>query len=932
MEHDPRSQPTAGPGVSPEHGADRENPEAEGKGLESALKESQRRYQALLETTGEFIWETDASGKYTYCSPQMRSLWGFEPEQRLGTTPFDVMPPEDREPALQFFRAMVDQPQPFRMETRAYNAAGEVIFLETSGIPFFDEKGGLQGYRGTSRDITDRRKAEDALRESEARAQALIRYAPTAIYELDYRGSRFINVNDAVCIVSGYSREEILSMNPMDLLADESRDLFADRIRRQLAGEKIADTVEYKVRKKDGSLMCVTLNVSFPPRPHHTALVIAHDITERRRMEEALEEASRNFRGLFNNRTVGVACCQTIVDDQGQAADYLVLDVNDTYQELTGVSRERIVGKRITEALPGVARALIDRHNRVALTGYDDHFETFEPVTGRWYDVNVYSPRKGYFTTIVNNTTSRKQAEEKMGRQSAIREAIHRVLRDTIGSATEEDLGDACLSVVQELTGSRLGFLGEVNDRWLIDYIAVSDPGWSPGHVRVLPRGYYTNDPASHPDVTGTPPGQAKLTAFLGVPLLNDGRVMGMIGLANREGGYRPEDLEAAEAMAPVIVEALIRERAEIALRENEARLRLSEQRYRALFESISDGFCVIEKVSTAPGEPSDFKYVAGNQAYQQITGICTPVGRTIRQAFPLVPQQVFDGYDRLIETGSPFRFESNRAIEGRIFENHAFLIPDGKGRRIGVMIRDVTERRKAEEDLRRYADQLEAANKDMESFSYSLSHDLRAPLRTMDGFSEAVLADYGDKLDQAGTDHLRRIRRASRTMSDLIDGMLKLSQIGRAELKRERVDLRGIARSICDELRAAQPERRIEVALAGETVVHGDRQLLGMLLRNLLENAWKFTGKSEAARIEFGITLVGGERAYFVKDNGVGFDMKHAGKLFDPFRRLHSSKEFPGTGIGLATARRIVRSHGGRIWAESEPGRGATFYFVLGS
>src|SRR5690606_37054500 len=115
--------------------------------------------------------------------------------------------------------------------------------------------------------------------------------------------------------------------------------------------------------------MCVTLNVSFPPRPHHTALVIAHDITERRRMEEALEEASRNFRGLFNNRTVGVACCQTIVDDQGQAADYLVLDVNDTYQELTGVSRERIVGKRITEALPGVARALIDRHNRVALTG-----------------------------------------------------------------------------------------------------------------------------------------------------------------------------------------------------------------------------------------------------------------------------------------------------------------------------------------------------------------------------------------------------------------------------------------------------------------------------------------------------------------------------------------------------------------------------------
>lgn len=1041
---------------------------SENKRLENGLRESQRKYRALVETTGEFIWETDASGRYTYCSPQMQRLWGYEPEQRLGTTPFDIMPPEDREPALQFLQSMAKSPQPFRIESRAYNAAGDVIFLETSGVPFFDERGELQGYRGTSRDTTDRRKMEEALRESEAQAQALIRYAPTAIFELDYRGSRFISANDAVCIISGYSREEIMSMNPMDLLADESKAIFADRIRRQLAGEKIPEMVEYRVRTKDGSIIYATLNTSFSPRRLNTALVIAHDITQRRKMEEALRDSETRFRVLaeampqivwstdsagrvdyLNRRGQeyrGIDPAQTqgaeswpavhpddaehtraawrqsmetgetyaveqrlrradgeyrwhltravpIQDDLGQTARWIgtstdvhdermaerahsailetvqsgyfmcdlegkILEVNDAWSRMTGYSRDELLRMHVQDLEDCETSEEVLRHIQfVRRSGHHQFESRHRRRDGTVFDVDIRSTNvgKGRVVGFAWDISDRKSAEERIGRQIAITEAIHQVLKEAIASASEEALGRTCLLAVEELTGSRLGFLGEVNDEGLLDDIAVSHPDRSAcstdspaGHGRVWlqdravrglygpvirdGKAFFTNDPASHPESAGMPPRTPKLTAFLGVPLLHGSKVVGMMGLANREGGYRPEDLEAAEALAPVIVEALTRKRAEIALRENEGRLRVSEERYRALFESISDGFCVIEKVSTAPGEPSDFEYVTGNQAYQQITGISTPVGRTIRQVFPLVPRQVFDGYDRLIETGSPFRFESNRAIEGRIFENHAFLVPDGTGRRIGVIIRDVTERREAEENLQRYADRLEAVNKDMEAFSYSLSHDLKAPLRTLDGFSEALLAEYGDKLDQAGTDQLRRIRRASRTMSDLIDGMLKLSQIGLAELMRERVDLSRMAQSICDELQAAHPERRFELALAHGMVVLGDRQLLGILLRNLLENAWKFTRKSEAARIEVGVTLVGGERAYFVKDNGVGFDMKHAGKLFDPFRRLHPAREFPGTGIGLATARRIVRNHGGRIWAESEPGRGATFYFVLGS
>jgi light-regulated signal transduction histidine kinase (bacteriophytochrome) len=244
--------------------------------------------------------------------------------------------------------------------------------------------------------------------------------------------------------------------------------------------------------------------------------------------------------------------------------------------------------------------------------------------------------------------------------------------------------------------------------------------------------------------------------------------------------------------------------------------------------------------------------------------------------------------------------------------------------------IRDITERKRTEEELKRYATELEAVNKELESFSYSVSHDLRAPLRTLDGFSEAVLSDYGDKLDETGRDYLNRIRKASQTMSELIDDILKLSRITRTEMHKAKVNLSNLAQSIVEELKANQPERQSQIFIAPEIWVNGDKQLLQVCLDNLLRNAWKFTGKCPEARIELGITEKNGKKVYYIQDNGVGFDMKYVEKLFEPFQRLHSDKEFPGIGVGLATVQRVINRHGGRIWAESEIGKGATFYFTL--
>jgi light-regulated signal transduction histidine kinase (bacteriophytochrome) len=228
---------------------------------------------------------------------------------------------------------------------------------------------------------------------------------------------------------------------------------------------------------------------------------------------------------------------------------------------------------------------------------------------------------------------------------------------------------------------------------------------------------------------------------------------------------------------------------------------------------------------------------------------------------------------------------------------------------------------------------ELEIINKEIESFSYSVSHDLRAPLRAIDGFSQALIEDFAGKLDDRGQDYLRRVRHGAQRMALLIDDMLKLSRVTRAEFRREEVDLTALAREVADELRRAYPDREVELSVGEELRVLGDARLLRIAIENLLGNAWKFTQERSPARIELGgRSHPDGPPAYFVRDNGVGFDMAYSDKLFGAFQRLHNVREFPGTGIGLATVQRVVRKHGGRVWAEGEMDKGATFYFTLSS
>jgi light-regulated signal transduction histidine kinase (bacteriophytochrome) len=234
------------------------------------------------------------------------------------------------------------------------------------------------------------------------------------------------------------------------------------------------------------------------------------------------------------------------------------------------------------------------------------------------------------------------------------------------------------------------------------------------------------------------------------------------------------------------------------------------------------------------------------------------------------------------------------------------------------------------EQRVRDRTAQLEVANQELEAFSYSVSHDLRAPLRAMDGFSKALEEDYAEQIDDKGRRYLTRIRTASQHMGQLIDDLLEMSHLSRSEMRHEKVDLSGLARQIAAELKEQYPEREVEFEVADGLVVTGDPRLLRVALSNLLGNAWKYTGKQPQPLIRLGKTEHEGQCTYFVRDNGAGFDMAYADKLFGVFQRLHGANEFPGNGIGLATVQRIVNRHGGQIWAEAAVNQGATFYFSL--
>lgn len=377
------------------------------------------------------------------------------------------------------------------------------------------------------------------------------------------------------------------------------------------------------------------------------------------------------------------------------------------------------------------------------------------------------------------------------------------------------------------------------------------------------------------------------------------------------------------------------------ALEERERALFESQRQYREVFESVKE---VIFQTD------ADGCWMLLNPAWHDITG--REAGATLgTQAIDCIApehRELFAAWQHRLSHGEVgscrYAVQLIRA-DGTLcwieLTQHASFDHEGQYLGTAGTFDDINERRRIERELDDYrlhleelvamrTDALQAANKELEAFSYSVSHDLRAPLRRVNGFSHMLEEDFSDRLDDTGREYLRRIRLAVETMDHLIEALLGLAKVSRAPLAPKTLDLSAIAQEMADDLVASEPLRAVDIRIQPDISAEADPGLMRVVMQNLINNAWKYSSKAGRAMIEFGADVQPDRTVYYVRDNGVGFDMAHTSKLFGAFQRLHSDKEFEGTGVGLATVQRIVHRHGGEIWAESAVGNGATFHFTL--
>lgn len=423
----------------------------------------------------------------------------------------------------------------------------------------------------------------------------------------------------------------------------------------------------------------------------------------------------------------------------------------------------------------------------------------------------------------------------------------------------------------------------------------------------------------------------------IGILVDSFNEMLGQIEVREHQLQEAQEDLEKRVVLRTQELQEEITDRIRI-----EKQLRRSELRFRSVAYSASDAIVSAD---------SDGHILSWSHGAARMYGWTEAevLGKDLTR---LMPERFHarhrEGMKRYLETGEKRVIGRTVEMEGVKKDGLEFPIElsiatwkSDDGTFFSGIIRDISERKAIESEIRqlneelearvrRRTSELEAANRELAAFSYSVSHDLRAPLQSIDGFSQALAEDYGDRLDAEGLDYLRRVRAASQRMGQLIDDMLTLSRVTRGELRKEDVDLGALAQDAALGLKRRQPGRDVAVVVEANVVVKGDARLLRIVLDNLMSNAWKFTGRHETARIEFGVRHDGDDPVYFVKDDGAGFDMAYAAKLFGAFQRLHSSEEFVGTGIGLATVQRIIHRHGGHVWAEGEVDKGATIFFTI--
>ncbi len=682
------------------------------------------------------------------------------------------------------------------------------------------------------------------------------------------------------------------------------------------------------------------------PLTKHQIIIIIRNSTEAKKAQENLIESEERIRLIIENALDAVI----MIDEKGT-----VIDWNSQAERIFGWTKKDIIGKTMSDMIIPVQHRtahkkglrkflktgeskILDR--RIEITALRKNSEEF-PVELSVSPIHMRD--KLVFSAFVSDITIRKKAEEDLLRKNKYESIISSVTKSVHSSI---DLAQVLQSASDSICTNMDGvdavaiYIKEDMKAVLKAHIGLTNDYINSAGIIPYPKGFTWKTLKDNKPIYCKDAGKDKhigpagirlgTKSYVSLPLTYEGKPVGTVNTHSySKNAFDDEQLN----MLKIVIQQI-----EVAIRNaNKANeLKQSEQRYRTLFDQSPIGICIFDKDMTIT-ECNDSMVRIFQSSRDKIIGL--NMHKLKDQTFLPIVKDALDG--KIAYHESFYQASTSNAKLHLL----ASVVPikDEAGNVDSVMgvVEDITQRKKDENEIRslnidlekRVAErttQLRAANNELEAFSYSVSHDLRSPLRAMDGFSQAVFEDYHDKIDDKGKDYLTRIRKASQRMSDLIDDLLNLSRLTRSDMEFVDVNLSKLVSANIDELKRIEPKRKIKIKIKDDVKVKGDHRLLNIAIENLVGNAWKFTSKSSNPMIEFGVSNSSENRIYYIKDNGAGFNMEYAGKLFGPFQRLHSDQDYRASGIGLATVQRVITRHGGKIWAEGKEGKGATFFFTL--
>jgi PAS domain S-box-containing protein len=953
----------------------------ERKQTEEALLRAKTEWEQTFDSVPDLIAILDKSHKIIRANKAMAQRLGIPVDQCVNLNCYRCVHGETKPPKNCPHTLTLNDGKEHIAEVYEENLGG---YFLVSTTPIFDSNGTMLGAVHVARDITDRKQAEEALRDSESRLQRAQEISHLGSWELDLINNHLI-WSDEVYRIFGLKPQEFKATYEAFLQSvhPDDRAVVDDAYSESLREGRNSYEIEHRIIRKNGEVRFVhekCEHIKDDSGKIIRSIGMVHDITERKQMESELQR----IEWLLTKRT----------KSKSQHKEHYKITQTQPYGDLTLLNHSRLIRDSLgPDLLTDIVNdyldlldssaAIYEKNGDYAMGIFSSGWCKFMDLASRHLcntDDNYKALNSGKWLCHESCWTKASENSIKTGRPADTKceGGIHiyavpiQAGKEIVGSINF-GYGDPPHSA-NEL--NELAAKYKVN----IDELRRHAEAYQtrPPYIIELAKARLEASARLIGEIIKRKQTETELARLASFPLKNPNPIVeidfsGKLQYQNpasekifpdlRKKGFHHGFLSGIKNLIPdfqkkrrsqIVREikindayflqtiSYIPENQRIRIystditkrKQMEEDLQASEEKYRGIVENTTNVIMV-----TQPD---------GIISY--LSPLCTEVtGYSPEELIGTNPiifhpddiQKVQQALSRALkgDRGSDFEYRILTKQGETKWISHSWspIFLDKKLQSIVSVITDITERKTTEEKIKRlnenllhHSIELAAANKELEAFSYSVSHDLRAPLRSIDGFSQALLEDYSNSLDEQGKDYIQRVRNATQRMGQLIDDMLRLSRLTRAELHHEKIDFTSMGKEVIKKLSITEPSRKIKEIIQPGMITKGDKKLLEILLENLLGNAWKFTRNNEHPKIEFGQINNENESVYFIRDNGAGFDMAYVDKLFIPFQRLHSADEFPGTGIGLAIASRIIHRHGGRIWAESQVGKGATFYFTL--